>query len=539
MLYHLQALPLRFIRKIQRRPLYALMFFPILVFLTLTCCVPASGQVRVSAGPLPNLARLQWKKQPGVQRHRLQIAKDYQFNDVLLDGVVSGQEHVVTDLPPGRYYWRLLSLDSGRPILQAKAFEVRPELVPRRPLVSVVPANPRPVRPAVPGWMAAIGEISTPIAAQLRSGSSPDIIGVNPQGTVYAINPTIGVALWMSRYARYASDDRNAGSKEKPPVPQTEFLPVVVNGNPSRVVVSYEGGVRALDGLTGREAWATELPGHFVGGLVADIDSRPGAEIYLSDARLNQLISLDASTGAVLSQTKLTERPAGPPVLLRKRDSVHLLVPLRGDAIEVRKVNGEYIRTIRVAGNLTTVPVVVSTARGALIVVGTRSGLATFETNEFTPLAGIVLYGGDYPIGALAPAPGDRAGLVDTLVMISSSGRVVAVNLADGKMKWIAEGFTRAASAVFADVDADGRSDILVPGVNSFAMALSASDGSIIWQSAEEPRDARQARLLSHSAKLIAVTLKDGRTIIVGSDVGGIGLRALQFTGNVARFAAR
>jgi hypothetical protein len=38
----------------------------------------------------------------------LQIVRDEQFNDVLFDGIVSGEEYLVSELSPGNYYWRLL-----------------------------------------------------------------------------------------------------------------------------------------------------------------------------------------------------------------------------------------------------------------------------------------------------------------------------------------------------------------------------------------------------------------------------------------------
>lgn len=530
MLYQLQVKSLRPPRKIPGRLLDSLPVVATLVVM-IAWCIPALGQAKVSSSPQPNLNRLQWNKQPGVQRYRLKIARDERFNDVLFDGVVSGQEYVVTDLLPGRYYWRLTSLDRGKPrVLRTTPFEVRPDLTEKRPRVAIAPmppANRQPIRSAFPDWLAATGEISTPLATQLRSGSTPDIIGVNPHGTVYAIDPTNGVALWIARSIR----NRNAGSKDNAGVQQPAFQPVVMNANSTQVVVSYHGGVRALDGSTGREAWARELPGHFVGGLAADVDSRPGAEIYISDSKLNQLISLDATTGAVLSQRKLTEKPTGPPLLLQKNNSIEILVPL-DDAIELRSVDGKHLHTIKAGATLTTAPVVVSTARGKLILVGTRSGLAAFDADGFAPLGRIVLDGGDYPIGALSRS--DGPGLVDTLIMISDLGRVVAVNLAEGKVKWIAEGFTRAFAAAFADIDSDGQLDILVPGVSSFATALSAGDGSLIWQSDEHGRAAPQAILLPRATRLTSVTLKDGRIVVVGNDVSGIGLRALQVTGGVA-----
>jgi hypothetical protein len=50
---------------------------------------------------------IQWNRQRGVNRYRLQIAADGKFQDVFFDGRVMGNRYVVTSLSPGDYYWRV------------------------------------------------------------------------------------------------------------------------------------------------------------------------------------------------------------------------------------------------------------------------------------------------------------------------------------------------------------------------------------------------------------------------------------------------
>src|SRR5215210_5655725 len=69
-------------------------------FSGLTTSNPASTQV----GPT---ALIQWKGRPGVNRYRLQLARDAKFTDIIFDRAVVGQEYLVTELQPGRYYWRV------------------------------------------------------------------------------------------------------------------------------------------------------------------------------------------------------------------------------------------------------------------------------------------------------------------------------------------------------------------------------------------------------------------------------------------------
>lgn len=50
---------------------------------------------------------IQWSKQKGVTRYRLQIAGDEEFRNVFYDGRVTGERYMVRGLSPGYYYWRI------------------------------------------------------------------------------------------------------------------------------------------------------------------------------------------------------------------------------------------------------------------------------------------------------------------------------------------------------------------------------------------------------------------------------------------------
>src|SRR5688500_16157780 len=50
---------------------------------------------------------IQWSKQRGVTRYRLQIADDERFSNIFYDGPVNGERYTVTGLAPGYYYWRI------------------------------------------------------------------------------------------------------------------------------------------------------------------------------------------------------------------------------------------------------------------------------------------------------------------------------------------------------------------------------------------------------------------------------------------------
>ncbi|HEV2826712.1 MAG TPA: hypothetical protein VGW76_03855 [Pyrinomonadaceae bacterium] len=56
---------------------------------------------------------IQWNKQTGVRRYRLQIAADEKFQNIFFDGLVTGERYVASELPAGSYFWRVASADSN------------------------------------------------------------------------------------------------------------------------------------------------------------------------------------------------------------------------------------------------------------------------------------------------------------------------------------------------------------------------------------------------------------------------------------------
>jgi len=53
-----------------------------------------------------------WRQKPHVETYRVQIAMDHKFNDVVRDLTVGGgNRYQLSELPPGKYYWRVSSRD--------------------------------------------------------------------------------------------------------------------------------------------------------------------------------------------------------------------------------------------------------------------------------------------------------------------------------------------------------------------------------------------------------------------------------------------
>ena len=503
------------------------------LMLSIVFAVPSFAQEANTQQSVPT--KLAWSKQPGITRYRLQIANDPQFQDVVFDRLVDGIEYVVSDLLPGNYYWRVAPQFGSTvgQFLKAAPFRVAPAPIATptptpKPVVAPTPAKTEPVpdnklrtRIAIPGWSVATGEIVRLMSAKLRAGSTTDFVGVNSEGKVYALDGARGVALWTARYDTTSPSDQRVKSH------YNQFGPLLLNipNKPLSIVVAFDSGVRALEGATGRELWSSKIAGRPVTGTVI------GTEIYLIAEKADKLLVLDSSTGQLKSQMTLKDEAVGPPVSLYTSKQRQLLIPLKNGLIELRGFNGDYLRSFRMASEVTTQPMVVETARGSVLLLGFKNGLAAFDASTVEPLGIITLEGNDYPTGALSVVDLNGDHLAE-VIMTTNAGRVVAVDVADGKIRWSTDpGF--GSTPAFADLDADAKPDLVVPGKNKFAVGLSGMTGSVIWESDDEIPVTTSKELEARSVAVATVT--DGRLIVVGTDRSAAGLRAFELPRSSAK----
>lgn len=92
---------------------------------------------------------IQWGKQKGVNKYRLQIADDEAFSNIFYDGPVMGERYMVTGLAPGYYYWRVA------------------------PAASQMSAFLKPVRFFVSGGVVVSGMLPAAAGARSRSFAMP------------------------------------------------------------------------------------------------------------------------------------------------------------------------------------------------------------------------------------------------------------------------------------------------------------------------------------------------------------------------------
>ena len=481
----------------------------------------------------PTNAHLRWGARPGVSRYRLQLASDREFTDIIFDRVVSGTEYEVSELVPGRYFWRVAAL-SNKPLQFSSAgvidvsppiqkSDTRADLMsPRQPINAT--ANPVIANRVATGdgWRALIGEVSGPALAHLRSASALDLVAVNNAGVVYALDADSGVALWTARPRPQQTGSRQAGA-----APIAPLLVKSRNGL-DNVIVIANATVRALEGVSGRELWRTALPSPASGAVAL------ASELFIIDNSLQRLFLIDSLTGKLSAPTELPARAFGPPVAFDHAGQRGVMIAFENGRLEFRDVNGKTIRSGNAGSPATTKPLFLSGPRGGLVLMGTRGGLTAFDGEDLRALGRVALKD-DTPRGTLSAADLSGDGVAE-VIMLTEHGRVVAVNAVDGKILWEASSTNDAQSVAFADVDGDRVLDILVASGQTFAMALSGRDGSVIWKEDEPALAANHA--ISLAPRSVLAAPHGSGVLLIGIDPSRMGLRAVAFPRGTAKAAA-
>ncbi|HEY0378730.1 MAG TPA: PQQ-binding-like beta-propeller repeat protein [Pyrinomonadaceae bacterium] len=496
-----------------------------LIFAAASPAAHTRAQGTTPAAPAKTSLHLRWPAQEGVLRYRLQLARDEKFQDIVFDRAVFGTEYVVTELGPGKYFWRF-----------APAVKETGTFSPPRPIEiaddaaaadSGGDATPRPTPNRLgplsnTGWRTTTGSVDRPLIAHLRSGTSSDVVGVNSDGMVYGLDGTNGVALWTARFRPNAKRGEPTGNGGAP-----VFTPVLVEGrdNSTNVIVAYDGGVRAIEGPTGRELWRTPLANRAIGGAVA-APAGGGSRTLLVAGDNSSLAVIDPATGKIISETKLDGSLIAAPTVFPVSSGSAVALALAGGTLDVRDHAGQRVRFVKMQTNITTPALFVQTLHGALVLIGTDDGLISLGADDLKPL-GRIATESDAPAGTLSAADLDGDGALEVL-MLTRRGRLVAVGTTDGKIKWFTPGATDASSAAFADLNSDGVLDVLVAGGQDFARGFSGRDGSLIWKAEEETKGSSPEGAAAGTRALVTGTFGTGSTAyVVGTDTARTGLRAV------------
>jgi hypothetical protein len=200
------------------------------------------------------------------------------------------------------------------------------------------------------------------------------------------------------------------------------------------------------------------------------------------------------------------------------------LLSFKKGRVELRKADGSVAAEVKVDGEVTTAPLIVTRGEMPFVVVGTDNGLWAMSVPELKVL-GVIKAEDDSVRGTLAAADVNGDGSTE-IVMVTKRGRVALITTTDGNVLWYSEGATDAASATFADVNGDGVLDVIVPGGNSFALGFSGRDGSLVMKVEEGGRPVEQKG--SSLRSLVVAPSLSGNGMLVGGDPARMGLRAVE-----------
>lgn len=457
---------------------------------------------------------VRWQGRPGINRYRLQLATDENFEDVVFDQAVEGRQHVVKGLPPGDYFWRVAAAAVETSISYSKPERVTLSAATKGVEVASV------VLPADVGWRTATGEVARLVPASLRAGGVTDFVGVAPDGRVFAVDGASGISLWTSRFNPSATAAAAASTAD---VKNVTFAPLVIptQAGPG-VVVATVGGVRALRGETGREFWRASLQGRASGGVVTDANGDGSADVVVVTQDPERYYVLDGATGRVVADKKLEGEAVGAPYPINVAGASGVLVSLKKGRVELRGADGEPKGEAKVDGDVTTAPLVIARGQMTFMVVGTDNGLWAFSLPDMKVL-GVIKADDDSIRGTLAASDVDGDGAPE-VVMVTKRGRVALVNTTDGNVRWSTDGVPFAEAAAFADVNGDGVLDVIVPGGDAFALGFSGRDGSLVMK----VEDGRAPAQKSAETRPLVAAQSMGSTMLVGGDLARMGIRALE-----------
>src|SRR6266498_2278883 len=283
------------------------------VAILLPGAIPALAQIP----QLPNdsqresstTVHLRWGARPGVSRYRLQLSRDRAFGDIVFDRVVTGSDYQINDLLPGNYFWRIAPLTTGLGEFSTAApIEISEGVVngssgnrqnspplndSARTESSGASSTLKSLTGSMTGrggWRAAVGDVAHPVPAHLRARDRLDLVGINSDGVVFALDSASGIALWTTG----RRNQRTNAARVAPP------LLLRSGSGVDNVVVLSETSVSAIEGASGRELWRSTLPATATSGAILS-DSRTNA-IFVLDNSLQRVFILDASNGNIRAQ---------------------------------------------------------------------------------------------------------------------------------------------------------------------------------------------------------------------------------------------
>ena len=453
------------------------------------------------------LVTVRWGARTGVSRYRLQVAQDRDFADILFDRVVDGHEYEVSDLQPGKYFWRVAPLDDKLGTFSSAAvIDVSAGTAPMSRLNKISAQNPS--RASAPlavatrsAWYAAFTGVSKTALMHLRSVDTVEIVATTMDGRVITLDGLTGIALWV----------RQTNAKTTPLV-----VPIQNRSGLNDVVVLSETAAILLEGKTGREICHGNLPAAISSAVAT------GDIVFAIDRSLERAFVINGSAAKLVSDVPLSGKVVGAPVITNL-NAPAVAIAFEDGRLQILDSTGRFIRNGDARSAVTTAPLFVKTPRGELVLMGTRNALTALNAGDLRPLGRATLK--DSPHGSLFAQDLDNDGTPE-IVLFTDSGRVVVLKSDEGKIIWEADA-NRAEATSFADLNGDHVLDLVMMGREGAAFALSGRDGTAIW------KEESSVQMVTNHAPAVTqrsslVVSSSSGMLFIATDTGNAGLRALE-----------
>jgi outer membrane protein assembly factor BamB len=321
-------------------------------------------------------------------------------------------------------------------------------------------------------------------------------------------------------------------------IPTLAASPVVADIDPDIefevVIGGTDGKVYALRGLDGTVKWSTSVaaPIHGSAAAIGDINNDTHFEIVIGDQN-GTVYALNGDGGSIKWTRSVGSQMSSSPALGEvdgDSATVEIVVSLKTETICLNGADGSILWTAA-TGSSGGMNVYSSPALGDIDNDGTVEVVVAGNNLLFHALNGAdgtvkwtatitaSPVGGNPPPLIVCPAIGDLDGdNMPEVVVHDFSGRVYAFDGLDGSIKWgIMTGTTMGTSAnacvTLADIDADGRREVLLRAGG--IRALDEYTGAQLW-SYQHPSDSKTV-----PTPVCADLDSDGKLEVVGGNHGG------------------
>ena len=300
--------------------------------------------------------------------------------------------------------------------------------------------------------------------------NAPEEIEPNP---LTSIKAEVKLQTLWSRKVGGGADDR-----------AIRLRPTIVGGR--IFAASADGMVKALTTDTGREIWSTQIRGVYSKeelsfGFTKDLDVITGGvganeDLVVVGTGAGEIVALNQSDGTLAWRSKVTSEMLSVPAIDREFVVVQTI---DGKLAAFRVLDGEraWIYTTNIpsltlrgtASPIIEADIVISAfANGRIAFLDKENGLAAFDQR-------VGVSKGDSDLERLVDVDGKMVVLDGKLHVASFQGRIVAIELATGRMVWAED-----ASSVSGL--GSGFGNVYLASADSQVIAYNADNGREVWR---------------------------------------------------------